>query len=197
MQQNFAKKITQLRKEKGLTQKSVAARLNVSQALLSHYENGIRECSLDFLCRVSEFYGVSTDYLLGFEDSKKESENVPWEKNSIDNSIDIIYKMAEECQNKNAGEEAKNFLMLAVYRTFRQLCVTDESEAQKIFSIPPHTARAMADASMQIAEVNIANAVADSADCKTTKSRLSELYKEQFESLEKLINATEKLMNHR
>ena len=57
--------LTLLRKEKHLSQKEAAAALGVSQALLSHYEKGIRECGLDFLIRTADYYGVSTDYLLG------------------------------------------------------------------------------------------------------------------------------------
>ncbi|MEG2633124.1 MAG: helix-turn-helix transcriptional regulator, partial [Oscillospiraceae bacterium] len=62
---NFNRILTLLRKERGITQKEAAANLGVSQALLSHYEKGIRECGLDFVVRASEFYGVSCDYLLG------------------------------------------------------------------------------------------------------------------------------------
>jgi len=61
----FSRLLTLLRKEKGISQKSAAQQLGVSQALLSHYENGIRECGLDFLVRAADFYGVSCDYILG------------------------------------------------------------------------------------------------------------------------------------
>ena len=49
MATNITARLSSLRKEKGLSQKEAAAGLGVSQALLSHYENGIRECGLDFL----------------------------------------------------------------------------------------------------------------------------------------------------
>ena len=39
--------------------------MGISQALLSHYEKGIRECGLDFLVKAAEYYDVSCDYLLG------------------------------------------------------------------------------------------------------------------------------------
>ena len=65
MNSHFPRIITLLRKERGLSQKSAAEQLGVSQALLSHYEKGIRECGLDFLLRAAEYYGVSCDYLLG------------------------------------------------------------------------------------------------------------------------------------
>ncbi len=66
----FAYRITSLRKEKGLSQKEVAMSLGVSQALLSHYEKGVRECGLDFVLRCADYFGVTTDYLLGRQDSK-------------------------------------------------------------------------------------------------------------------------------
>ena len=61
----FASVLSQLRKERGCSQKKAAADLGISQALLSHYEKGIRECGLDFVIKCSEYYGVTTDYLLG------------------------------------------------------------------------------------------------------------------------------------
>ena len=65
MSSDFSRIITLLRKEKGVTQRKAAEDLGVSQALLSHYEKGIRECGLDFVVRVADYYSVSCDYLLG------------------------------------------------------------------------------------------------------------------------------------
>ena len=71
MATNITARLSSLRKEKGLSQKEAVAGLGVSQALLSHYENGIRECGLDFLCRAADYYNVTTDYLLGLSESKR------------------------------------------------------------------------------------------------------------------------------
>lgn len=68
--QKFAEMLSQLRKERGYSQKKVASDLGISQALLSHYEKGVRECGLDFVARASEYYGVTTDYLLGVSSSR-------------------------------------------------------------------------------------------------------------------------------
>lgn len=65
MNKDFPRIMTLLRKERGLSQKQAAADLDVTQALLSHYENGKRECGLDFLVRAADYYKVSVDYLLG------------------------------------------------------------------------------------------------------------------------------------
>ena len=71
MERNFSVILSRLRKEKNMSQKEAAAALGVSQALLSHYENGIRECGLDFIIKAADFYNVTTDYLLGRSDSKQ------------------------------------------------------------------------------------------------------------------------------
>lgn len=65
MERNFPIILSELRKERGLSQKEAAARLGISQALLSHYEKGIRECGQSFLIKVADFYDVTCDYLLG------------------------------------------------------------------------------------------------------------------------------------
>ena len=71
MSVEFSAKISMLRKEKGVTQRKAAEELGISQALLSHYEKGIRECNLDFVKRAASYYSVSSDYLLGITESKQ------------------------------------------------------------------------------------------------------------------------------
>lgn len=70
MQSTVSARLVRLRKENELSQKDAAKALGVSQALLSHYENGIRECGLNFIRKASEFYNVSADYLLGLSDRR-------------------------------------------------------------------------------------------------------------------------------
>ena len=52
-------------RNKGVSQRTAAGVLGISQALLSHYENGIREPGLTFVVKACDYYGVSADYLLG------------------------------------------------------------------------------------------------------------------------------------
>ena len=65
MERSFPETLSALRRERNINQRVAAAELGISQALLSHYENGAREPGLGFVCRACEFYGVSADYLLG------------------------------------------------------------------------------------------------------------------------------------
>ena len=55
MNRDFPRIITLLRKERGLSQRRASDELGISQALLSHYEKGIRECGLDFLVKIADY----------------------------------------------------------------------------------------------------------------------------------------------
>ncbi len=68
MARTFSETMSALRRSRKLSQRTAAADLGISQALLSHYENGAREPGLDFVCRACRYYGVSADYLLGISD---------------------------------------------------------------------------------------------------------------------------------
>lgn len=59
--------IRDLREDKDLKQKTIAAYLSVSQQTYSNYENGNREIPLWAILKLSEYYKVSTDYLLGID----------------------------------------------------------------------------------------------------------------------------------
>ena len=65
MVSDFPRTLCLLRQEKKISQRKAAGELGVSQALLSHYENGVREPGLSFVVRAADYYGVSADFLLG------------------------------------------------------------------------------------------------------------------------------------
>ena len=64
-ERQFCMNLSRLRREKGVSQRKAASDLHISQALLSHYENGAREPGLAFVCRACDYYGVTADFLLG------------------------------------------------------------------------------------------------------------------------------------
>ena len=65
MDRSFPETLSALRRERNISQRTAAADLGISQALLSHYENGAREPGLGFVCRACDYYGVSAADLLG------------------------------------------------------------------------------------------------------------------------------------
>ena len=76
MERAFGGILSELRHARDLSQRKLAGDLHISQALLSHYENGTREPGLSFVCRVCDYFGVSSDYLLG-RSSEADTENAP------------------------------------------------------------------------------------------------------------------------
>ncbi len=58
-------KLADLRREKELGQKELASALNLSVGTISNYENDVHSPDLQTLCRLADFFLVTTDYLLG------------------------------------------------------------------------------------------------------------------------------------
>ena len=73
MKSVFARKLSKLRREAGYSQRQAAAGLSISQALLSHYENGVREPKLEFVVKACDYYGVSADHILGRPENTKQA----------------------------------------------------------------------------------------------------------------------------
>lgn len=64
------KRIRELREDNDLFQKDLAKYLNCTQVAYSRYELGLRDIPTDVLIKLSRYYEVSTDYILGLSDNK-------------------------------------------------------------------------------------------------------------------------------
>lgn len=69
-------RIAQLRREKHLNQIGLAMKLNISQYMVSAYETGRHQPSLDMLAELSDFFGVSIDYLSGRSEVRKRADEL-------------------------------------------------------------------------------------------------------------------------
>lgn len=63
-------RIRSLREDKDLTQKQVAQMLGMSQTGYSKYETGENDIPSHILIKLADFYGTTTDYILGRVDRK-------------------------------------------------------------------------------------------------------------------------------
>ena len=68
------RRIRDLREDHDLKQRQVADILNCSQQVYSNYELGQRDIPTDVLIRLSDFYNVSVDYLLGLTSNPKRNK---------------------------------------------------------------------------------------------------------------------------
>ena len=64
----FAERLLELRKEKGLSQASLAKSLDVSRGVICYWETDKSEPTAPNLVKVADFFGVTVDYLLGRTD---------------------------------------------------------------------------------------------------------------------------------
>lgn len=157
MNGDFPRIITLLRKEKGISQKDAAVGLGVSQALLSHYEKGIRECGLEFIVKCADYFGVSCDYLLGRSPERSGAviaiDDIPepdaagkenilkgsmlpiLNKKLIANSLNIIYDLLQKAGHKELTTEISDYLMLSVYKMFRYIYSANTKNPEGLFAV--------------------------------------------------------------
>ncbi|MBQ7203432.1 MAG: helix-turn-helix transcriptional regulator [Eubacterium sp.] len=151
----FSSVLSQLRKERGISQKKAATDLGISQALLSHYEKGIRECGLDFVIRCSEYYGVTSDYLLGMSDSRTGvSINLDDENNhSLGTLANATKQLLDVASTVSSAEDANKFLydyyLLSLYRGALTLAKAG-ALPKELFKIDYTIARDLASAAIAV-----------------------------------------------
>ena len=110
MATEFSRTLSLLRQERGVSQRTAAGDLGISQALLSHYENGLREPGLEFLANAGRYYGCSVDRLLGLESLASDAAPL-----SAVAAVKTVTEFAA-AQGELLGEIAEDYLMLAAYR---------------------------------------------------------------------------------
>lgn len=92
------KKIKQLRKDKGLQQKTVATDLGLDQSNYNKVENGKREPSVEVLQKLSVILGVTVDELLN-PDDKKQPTPVTVEDKTVSEKIRLVEQLEDEDKN--------------------------------------------------------------------------------------------------
>lgn len=66
----FDERIRQLRQARGISQVELSAALDVTKQSVSNWENNNIQPSIDILIRLSQYFSVSTDYILGLDERK-------------------------------------------------------------------------------------------------------------------------------
>ncbi len=140
----FALQLAQLRRAAGISQRQAAADLQVSQALLSHYEKGIREPGLDFVVRAADYYHVSCDLLLGRRDTARQpnplkavapSQYARETEQDIRNTLDIILDLLSRCYDPNVFCYASIYLSEVLYELLRHLVRVSDDYVPERFSL--------------------------------------------------------------
>jgi len=66
---DYTKRLYDLRTDHDYRQEDIAEYLKITKQAYGMYENGKRNLSIDYLIKLSKFYGVSTDFILCLTDN--------------------------------------------------------------------------------------------------------------------------------
>ncbi|MBQ8897148.1 MAG: helix-turn-helix domain-containing protein [Clostridia bacterium] len=163
----FHQNLSNLRREKGISQKVAAANLGVSQALLSHYEKGIREPGFDFLIRCAEYYDCSVDYILGRTNDRRGIAYIPEEYDfesgceypeieirRITGAIKTMSDILVHTENDALLAQMLGYLKLCLYRLVRHLSADKEKQLAH-FKLDFSASNALSSAMISIIEEKI------------------------------------------
>ena len=91
-------RIRQLREKRGLTQETLATELEITQQQLSKYEMNIASIKVESLKKVAAYFNVTTDYLLGVSEVKRDLQGQMKVNKTLDTYYDLIeiYKGLDE-----------------------------------------------------------------------------------------------------
>lgn len=83
-------RIKQLREKRGLIQEILAAELGITQQMLSKYERDVTLIKVDILKEIATYFNVTTDYLLGVSDVKRDLQRQMKMNETLDEYYDLI-----------------------------------------------------------------------------------------------------------
>ena len=213
----FSRTLSLLRQEKKVSQRTAAQALGLSQALLSHYENGIREPGLVFVVRACDYYGVSADFLLGrtlsrdgttiaaeelYDISDEKSNSIRGgvlallSKKLLVNSIGVLFGLLGKTGSREAVQAASSYLSTAVYNVYRRLYDANPGNNPDFFSVPPrHFQAGLTEADMKCCEAELSDALAVHVKAKgpmpeMTNDALARDYPVLYQSVLQVIHNT-------
>ena len=223
MSTDFSRSLALLRREKGVSQRTAASELGISQALLSHYENGVREPGLAFVTRACDYYNVSADFLLGrtlsrdgttildadtLFDASETRDNVlhgsvmaTLAKKLLVNSISMVFDLLGKTGDRGAIKAASEYLSTAVYKLFRHLYRANGVNNEDFFSVPAHMfVSGVPTADMLCSEAEYVDALASHAKEKNSfpdmsHAALNEAYPGHYQSLLQIVHNTGERVN--
>ena len=216
----FSRTLSLLRQERGVSQRTAAADLGISQALLSHYENGIREPGLAFVVRACDYYHVSADFILGRtlsrEGSMLTSEEVlnaaepgnvlqgsvlaTLQSKLLSGAIGVLFGLLGKLGDKAAINAAASYLSSVVYQLYRHLYRTAGANEAYFALDPAACTLGVADADMKLSETRYTRALRSQAAQKKefpdlSPEALTNNYPGRCQSLTQVLSTTDTRLN--
>ena len=220
MNADFSRTLALLRQEKGISQRKAAKELGISQALLSHYENGIREPGLAFVKKACDYYHVSADYLLGrtldrdggmidaesLYDSSDEKGTLrgsiaaTLQKKMLVNTAGVLFELLGKTNDRTLITSAGSYLGGAFYQLYRALHRASGGK-EGYFGLDATAYQSGAvDAQMRADYIAYASSLAqlsekDGAFASMEDEALASLYPGLMQSVTQVLHSTEEKTN--
>ena len=220
MTSEFSRTLSLLRRERGVSQRTAANDLGISQALLSHYENGVREPGLSFVVKACDYYNVSADFILGRtlsrEGSMLTAEEVlnaaepgnilqgsvlaTLQSKLLGGAIGVLFGLLGKLGDKNAINAAAAYLGNGVYQMYRHLYRAAGANENYFALNAEDCTLGMADAEMKLEEAHYIHALRDQTEQKAEFPNLSseavaEAYPGRCQSLTQILSTTDARLN--
>lgn len=108
-------RIKQLRENRGPIQEILASELGITQQMLSKYERDVLCIKVDVLKKIAEYFNVTTDYLLGISEVKRDLQGQMKMNKTLDTYYDLIeiYKGLDEYDQE---------LVWSIMQTVKKTC---------------------------------------------------------------------------
>ncbi len=215
MNTTFPKNLAKLRREKKVSQRLVADALGVSQALLSHYENGIREPGIVFILKAAEYYSCSVDFLLGRTMDRKgasllvgqddghpedeispDGKRIEIEKKLLFNAINLLVEILKSANNEELLSLSFEHVKLCLYKQFRFICNCGGSETD-YFTLPDDVATPLTEALLKLNAYKMQTLAPAKSGVPMVLEydALSEKYPVMWQSLLSVLQSVDKLMS--
>ena len=216
----FSRTLSLLRQERGVSQRTAASDLGISQALLSHYENGIREPGLSFVVKACDYYHVSADFILGRtlsrDGSMLSSEEVlgaaepgnilqgsvlaTLQSKLLAGAVGVLFGLLGKLGDKTAINAAAAYLGGAVYQLYRHLYRAAGANEAYFALDPAACTMGTADADRKLEEVRYARALRAQAAKKAefpdlSPEALTSNYPGRCQSLTQVLSTADARLN--
>ena len=153
----YFQRLRDLREDRDLRQQDIANLLHISQTVYSRYERGFQTIPVSHLLALADFYGTSTDYLLGrsanrnggavyqedpdekdsFQDTKPKISVIhALNRKIITDSVSIMYEALPQLNSKAVSADVTSYFTASVYKIYRMLYELYVPGTGKTFSIP-------------------------------------------------------------
>lgn len=108
-------RIKQLRENRGLIQEILASELGITQQMLSKYERDVLCIKVDVLKRIAEYFNVTTDYLLGVSEVKRDLQG----QMKVNKTLDTYYDLIEIYKGLNEYDQE---MVWSIMQTVKKTC---------------------------------------------------------------------------